>query len=152
MTEKQLSGEVYYPSGEILKNANAKCQKLYSFAEKDYPGFWGSEADNLHWFKKWDNVLDESNKPFFKWFTNGKTNIAYNCLDVHCKTFRRNKIALFWEGENGDLRSFSYFALRRESCRFANVLKSLGVNKGDRVTIYMGRIPEVVIAMLGVQE
>lgn len=148
MTEKQLSGEVYYPSEEILKNANAKCQKLYSFAEKDYLGFWESEASNLNWFKKWDKVLEESNKPFFQWFVNGKTNIAYNCLDVHCENFRRNKIALFWEGENGDIRSFSYFALRRDTCRFANVLKSMGVNKGDRVTIYMGRIPEAIIAML----
>ncbi|MCL5070403.1 MAG: acetate--CoA ligase [Actinobacteria bacterium] len=148
MTEKQLSGEVYYPSEEILKNANAKCQKLYSFAENDYLGFWENEASNLNWFKKWDKVLDDSNKPFFQWFINGKTNIAYNCLDVHCKNFRRNKLALFWEGENGDIRSFSYFALRRDTCRFANVLKSMGVNKGDRITIYMGRIPEAIIAML----
>ena len=148
MSKKQLAGEVYYPSDEILKNANAKCQELYSSAEKDYLGFWESEAGKLNWFKKWDKVLDDSNKPFFKWFINGKTNIAYNCLDVHCENFRRNKIALFWEGENGDIRSFSYFALRRDTCRFANVLKSIGVKKGDRVTIYMGRIPEAVIAML----
>jgi len=128
MSEKQLAGEVYYPSDEILKNANAKCQELYASAEKDYLGFWESEAGNLTWSKKWDKVLDDSNKPFFKWFINGKTNIAYNCLDVHCENFRRNKIALLWEGENGDIRSFSYFALRRDTCRFANVLKSMGVN------------------------
>ncbi|MHB1377243.1 MAG: acetate--CoA ligase [Candidatus Humimicrobiaceae bacterium] len=151
MSEKQLTGEVYYPSypsDEILKNANAKCQELYASAEKDYLGFWESEAGNLNWSKKWDKVLDDSDKPFFKWFINGKTNIAYNCLDVHCENFRRNKIALLWEGENGDIKSFSYFALRRDTCRFANVLKSMGVTKGDRVTIYMGRIPEAVIAML----
>jgi acetyl-CoA synthetase len=148
MSEKKLSGEVFYPSEEIIKSANAKCEQLYSAAEKDYLGFWENEAKNLHWFQKWDKVLDDSKKPFYKWFVNGKTNIAYNCLDVHCETFRRNKVALVWEGENGDFRSLSYFALRRETCRFANVLRSLGVTKGDRVTIYMGRIPEIVTAML----
>jgi acetyl-CoA synthetase len=148
MAEKKLSGEVYYPSEEIIKSAHAKCEKLYASAENDYLGFWENEANQLHWFKKWDKVLDDSKKPFYKWFVNGKTNIAYNCLDVHCETYRRNKVALIWEGENGDFRSLSYFALRRETCRFANVLRSLGVKKGDRVTIYMGRIPEIVTAML----
>jgi len=148
MAEKKLTGEVFHPSDEVIKNANAKCQQLYDYAEKDYLGFWENEANQLHWFKKWDKVLDDSKKPFYKWFVNGKTNIAYNCLDVHCETYRRNKVALIWEGENGDFRSLSYFALRRETCRFANVLRSLGVKKGDRVTIYMGRIPEIVTAML----
>jgi acetyl-CoA synthetase len=148
MAEKKLTGEVYYPSKEIINSAHAKCEQLYETAERDYLGFWENEANNLHWFQKWDKVLDDSKKPFYKWFTNGKTNIAYNCLDVHCDTFRRNKVALIWEGENGDFRSLSYFALRRETCRFANVLRSLGVKKGDRVTIYMGRIPEIVTAML----
>jgi len=148
MAEKKLTGEVYYPSKEIIKSAHAKCDQLYETAERDYLGFWENEAQNLHWFKNWDKVLDDSKKPFYKWFVNGKTNIAYNCLDVHCETFRRNKVALIWEGENGDFRSLSYFALRRETCRFANVLRSLGVKKGDRVTIYMGRIPEIVTAML----
>lgn len=148
MAEQKLHGEVFYPSPEVIKNANAKCDELYSFAEKDYLAFWAREAENLHWFKKWDKVLDDSNKPFYKWFVGGKTNIAYNCLDVHVKTYRRNKLAFIWEGENGDFRALSYFALRRETCRFANVLRSLGVQKGDRVTIYMGRVPEIVIAML----
>ncbi|MDZ7626386.1 MAG: acetate--CoA ligase [Ignavibacteriaceae bacterium] len=148
MAEQKLSGEVYYPTEEIIKSAHAKCQQLYESAEKDYLGFWENEASQLHWFKKWDKVLDDSKKPFYKWFINGKTNIAYNCLDVHCETFRRNKVALIWEGENGEFKSLSYFALRRETCRFANVLRSLGVKKGDRVTIYMGRIPEIVTAML----
>jgi len=148
MADHKLSGEVYYPSEEIIKSAHAKCQQLYESAEKDYLGFWENEASQLHWFKKWDKVLDDSKKPFYKWFVNGKTNIAYNCLDVHCETYRRNKVALIWEGENGEFKSLSYFALRRDTCRFANVLRSLGVKKGDRVTIYMGRIPEIVTAML----
>jgi acetyl-CoA synthetase len=148
MVEQKLKGEVFYPSAEIKNHANAKCDELYKFASKDRLSFWATEAENLHWFKKWDKVLDESNKPFFKWFTGGKTNICYNCLDVHVKTFRRNKLAFIWEGENGDFRALSYFALQRETSKFANVLKSLGVEKGDRVTIYMGRVPEIIIAML----
>jgi acetyl-CoA synthetase len=148
MAEKKLSGEVYHPTPEIKEHALAKCDKLYKFASEDKIGFWANEAENLQWFKKWDAVLDDSDKPFYKWYVGGKVNIAYNCLDVHVKTFRRNKLAIIWEGEKGDFRALSYFALNRETCRFANVLKSLGVRKGDRVTIYMGRIPEIVVAML----
>jgi acetyl-CoA synthetase len=148
MADKNLSGEVYYPTDEGIEYANAKCDELYKFASEDLPGFWAKEAENLHWFKKWDKVIDDSKKPFYKWFVGARTNIAYNCLDVHVKTFRRNKLAIIWEGENGEFRALSYFALRRETCRFANVLKGLGVKKGDRVTIYMGRIPEIAIAML----
>ena len=148
MSEKKLSGDVYHPTEEVIDNANAKCDELYNFAEKDYEGFWAKEAEELHWFQKWNTVLDDSNKPFFKWFTEGKTNICYNCLDVHLDSARRNKLALIWEGEDGEFKSFSYFALHRDVNKFANVLKSLGVRKGDRVTIYMGRVPELAIAML----
>lgn len=148
MSEKQLTGEVFYPPKEVVKYANARCEKLYESASEDLEVFWASEAKNLFWHKKWSKVLDDSDKPFYKWFVGAKTNIAYNCLDVHCQTARRNKLALIWEGENGDFHSYSYFALRRETCKFANVLKSLGVKKGDRVTLYMGRIPELVIGML----
>ena len=148
MPEKKLTGEVYFPTKEIMDYAHAKCESLYKNAEKDPIGFWETEANNLHWFTKWDKVLDDSNKPFFKWFTGAKTNIAYNCLDVHTKTARRNKLALIWEGENGDFKAYSYFALHRDTCKFANVLKSLGVKKGDRVTLYMGRVPELMIGML----
>lgn len=148
MADKKLSGEVFYPTKEVLNHANAKCDELYKLASDDLSGFWTKEAENLHWFKKWDKAIDDSKKPFYKWFVGAKTNIAYNCLDVHVETFRRNKLAIIWEGENGDFRALSYFALKRETCRFANVLRGLGVKKGDRVTIYMGRIPEIVIAML----
>lgn len=148
MAEKKLTGEVYYPTKDIINYAHAKCESLYSSAEKDPIRFWEKEAENLHWFTKWDKVLDDSNKPFYKWFSGAKTNIAYNCLDVHTKTFRRNKLALIWEGENGETKTYSYFALHRDTCKFANVLRSLGVKKGDRVTLYMGRIPELMIGML----
>ncbi len=148
MSNKKLSGDVYHPTEEVINNANAKCDELYNFAERDYEGFWAKEAEELHWFQKWNTVLDDSKKPFFKWFTDGKTNICYNCLDVHLDSARRNKLALIWEGEDGEFKSFSYFALHRDVNKFANVLKSLGVHKGDRVTIYMGRVPELAIAML----
>ncbi|MCL4550209.1 MAG: acetate--CoA ligase [Bacteroidetes bacterium] len=149
MPSQKLSGEVYYPSKEVIEKAHIKnWEETDKRAKKDYAGFWEEIANELHWFKKWDKVIDDSKKPFYKWFTGAKTNIVYNCLDAHIKTFRRNKLALIWEGENGEGKTMSYFALHRETCKFANVLKSMGVNKGDRVTIYMGRIPEIVIAML----
>ncbi len=149
MPSQRLIGEVYYPSNEIIEKAHIKnWEETDRRAKKDYTGFWEEIAKELHWFKKWDKVIDDSRKPFYKWFTEAKTNIVYNCLDVHTKTFRRNKLALIWEGENGEGKTMSYFALHRETCKFANVLKSMGVNKGDRVTIYMGRIPEIAIAML----
>ncbi len=148
MPAKKLTGDVYYPTKEIMDYAHAKCESLYKFAEKDLVGFWEKEANNLVWHKKWNKVLDDSKKPFYKWFTGAKTNISYNCLDVHVNTYRRNKLALIWEGENGDVKTYSYFALHRETCKFANVLKSLGVKKGDRVTLYMGRVPELIIGML----
>ena len=149
MKEYKLKGEVFNPSQEVINHANIKnWDELNEKAKNDYPGFWSSIASELHWFKKWDKVIDDANKPFYKWFTGARTNIVYNCLDTHVKTFRRNKLALIWEGENGESKTFSYFALHRETCKFANILKSLGVNRGDRVTIYMGRTPEIVMAML----
>ncbi|MCW9066421.1 MAG: acetate--CoA ligase [Ignavibacteriaceae bacterium] len=148
MPDNKLTGDVYHPTEEVIKHANANCEELYNFAERDYEGFWAKEAEELHWFQKWNKVLDDSKKPFFKWFTEGKTNICYNCLDVHLDSARRNKLALIWEGERGEFKSYSYFALHRDVNKFANVLKSLGVHKGDRVTIYMGRVPELAIAML----
>lgn len=147
--KEQLKGDVYYPSEDVIKYANINSwDQLNQEATIDYESFWEKRAEELVWFKKWDKVLDDSEKPFYKWFTGAKTNISYNCLDVHNQSFRRNKLALIWEGENGDFRAFSYFNLHRETSKFANVLKSMGVKKGDRVTIYMGRVPELMIAML----
>jgi acetyl-CoA synthetase len=149
MSEKELSAEVYFPSKDVIKNAHIKdWDKLNERVTSDYSGFWEERAKELHWFKKFSKVLDESNKPFYKWFTGGKTNLAYNCLDRHLDTARKNKLALIWEGENGEHRTMSYFRLHKETCKFAAILKSLGVKKGDRVTIYMGRTPEIVTAML----
>jgi acetyl-CoA synthetase len=141
--------EWYYPSEDIVRNARVPdYEALYNEAQADIEAFWAKQASNLEWFQPWEQVVDRSNAPFFKWFVGGKTNIAHNALDRHVKTWRKNKTALIWEGEPGDKRTFSYWRLTRETNKFANVLKSLGVRKGDRVTIYMGRIPELVIAML----
>jgi acetyl-CoA synthetase len=141
--------EVCHPTAEVVKNANVKDPEAIRWeAEKDYLGYWARRAEELDWYRKWDRVLDDSNKPFYKWFVGGKTNIVLNALDRHLRTWRRNKLAIIWEGENGELRTFSYHALSREVNKFANVLKSMAVTRGDRVTIYMPRIPEVVIAML----
>lgn len=149
MNDLKLSGDVYYPSPETITNANLKDRSEFDKrAEQDYEGFWADFANELDWFKKWDKVIDDSEKPFYKWFTGGSTNISYNCLDRHVKTYRRNKIALIWEGEDGEHRTMSYFRLHNDVCRFANLLKSMAVKKGDRVTIYMGRTPEIIIAML----
>jgi acetyl-CoA synthetase len=139
----------YYPSEEIARNAHVPdYEALYKEAMSDIEAFWDKQAQNLDWFEPWQKVLDRSNAPFFKWFAGAKTNIAHNALDRHVKTWRRNKLALIWEGEPGDKKTFSYWRLWQETNKFANVLKSMGVRKGDRVTIYMGRVPELMIAML----
>jgi acetyl-CoA synthetase len=148
--QKELEGDVYYPSEEVVAQANAKdWDAMAEKAFKDPQAFWEAEANELEWFEKWDKVLDDSNKPFFKWFVGAKTNIVHNAIDRHLKTHRKNKLALIWESEDGtDHRTYSYFAMNREVSRFANIIKAMGVTKGDRVTIYMGRIPEIAFAML----
>jgi len=148
-TVTPLKGELYAPSAEVIAQANVPDpEAARNEASLDIEAYWAKRAEELLWYKKWDRVLDDSNKPFFKWFVGGKTNIVANAIDRHVRTWRRNKLALIWESEKGDVRTFSYHALAREVCKFANVLKSMGVNRGDRVTIYMPRIPETVIAML----
>jgi hypothetical protein len=106
---------------------------------KNPEGFWAERAEELEWFEKWDKVLDDSNKPFYKWFVGGKTNIVHNALDRHLKTWRKNKLALIWVSEDGkEERTFSYYSINRDVNSFANIIKAMGVTKGDRVTIYWG--------------
>jgi acetyl-CoA synthetase len=145
----ELTGDIYYPSPDIIRQANQPDYESINQAMiNDLAGEWGRLAQDFEWFEPWHTTLDTSNAPFFKWFVGGKTNIAYNALDRHLDTWRRNKVALLWEGENYDQRTFTYHQLHREVCRFASVLRAMGVRKGDRVTIYMGRIPELIISML----
>jgi len=152
MSEQGFSpptSEWYHPSEEIVKNAIIPdYEAVYKEAANDPEAFWAKRAETLDWYQKWDKVLDDSNKPFYKWFVGGKTNIVQNALDRHVKTWRKNKLAFIWEGENGDKVTMSYWRLWQEVNKFSNVLRSMGVKKGDRVTIYMGRVPEIVIAML----
>jgi acetyl-CoA synthetase len=135
-----FSSQAHIPSLEAY-------EQLCKTAEADPEGYWSGIASELHWFEKWNKVL-EWDLPFSKWFVGGKTNVSYNCLDRHLNTARKNKVAILWEGEPGDVRALSYQMLHREVCRFANVLKSLGLKQGDRATVYMGMVPELAIALL----
>jgi len=142
---------IFPPPIEFSAHAYVKSfeeyEKLYNEAAADPEAFWAKQAEELHWFKKWDTIL-EWNEPFAKWFVGGKINVSYNCLDRHLETWRKNKAAFIWEGEPGEVRTLTYLQLHREVCKFANVLKKLGVNKGDRVAIYMPLVPELAVAML----
>ena len=136
------------PPADFTARANLSDPDIYAKAAADPEGFWAGLAEELDWFQKWDTVLDWSDAPFAKWFIGGKLNVSYNCIDRHVKNGRRNKAAIVWEGEPGDWKVYTYGDLLREVCQFANGLKSLGVKKGDRVTIYLPMTPELPIAML----
>ncbi|UCE29882.1 MAG: acetate--CoA ligase, partial [Candidatus Bathyarchaeota archaeon] len=120
---------------------------IYNKSIDDIEEFWGQEARNLEWFRTWDKVLDWD-PPFAKWFPGGMLNASYLCVDRHLKSWRRNKVAVYWEGEKGEQRTLSYSQLYREVNRFASALQKLGVKDGDRVAIYLPMIPELAIAML----
>ncbi|MEY3430250.1 MAG: hypothetical protein RJB30_182 [Actinomycetota bacterium] len=136
----------FAPSAEFAKNANAQAG-LYDEAERDRLAFWERQAEHLHWFKKWDSVLDWQ-PPFAKWFLGGKLNASYNALDRHVLEGRGDRVAFYFEGEPGDTRTLTYADMLREVKKAANALTSLGVKDGDRVAIYMPMIPEAVVAML----
>jgi len=142
---------VFPPGREFSRHAHIHSPEVYDSicrrAAEDPEGFWADIASELHWFAPWKKVL-EWESPFSKWFVGGKTNVSYNCLDRHLNSARKNKIAILWEGENSEVRALSYQMLHYDVCRFANVLKSLGIRNGDRATIYMGMVPELAVAML----
>lgn len=145
MSEQKL----YMPSQTFIENAKIKdYQSLYDYSIENREEFWNTEAQKLQWFTPYNAVFDYNEKPFFQWFKGGKTNIVLNAIDRHLHTSRLNKLAIIWEGEPGDVRTLSYHALNREVSKFANILKAMGVRKGDIVTIYMPQIPELPIAML----
>jgi len=137
----------FAPPKSFRQKAAVRDPKIYDQAAKNRLKFWEQFAKELTWFKKWDKVL-EWKLPDADWFVGGTTNVAYNCVDRHLSGARRNKAAILWEGEPGDERTLTYGQLHRDVCRFANGLKSLGLQKGDRVTIYMPMVPELAIAML----
>jgi acetyl-CoA synthetase len=142
---------LFPPSKEFSQQAHIKSleeyERLYRQSVEDPEKFWAAAAQELHWFKPWQKVL-EWNAPWAKWFVGGKINLCYNCVDRHVKSARRNKAALIWEGEPGEIRTLTYQQLSTEVQKLANVLKSLGIKKGDRVTIYMGMTPELPMALL----
>ena len=137
----------FYPSTEFKEKAHITDEEIFETSKEDPEKFWANYASELHWYKKWDKVL-EWNPPHSKWFVNGELNACYNCVDRHIKNGRRNKAAIIWEGEPGDTKTLTYWDLYREVNKFSNVLKKLGIAKGDRVAIYMPMVPEAVIAML----
>jgi acetyl-CoA synthetase len=142
---------LFPPSAEFSRSAHIKSveeyERIYKEAAEDPEKFWAGIAHELHWFKPWTKVL-EWDAPWAKWFVGAETNISYNCLDRHVLGGKRHKAAFIWEGEPGDLRTITYQQLWLEVQKFSNVLKGLGVKKGDRVAIYMGMVPELPVAML----
>ena len=143
----------FEPSDAFRKDSHVKnleeYQRLYQESIDNPEGFFAKVADELHWFKKWDRVLNADDAPFYKWFEGGKINVCYNCVDRHLATWRKNKAAIIWEGEPyGERRMITYRELHRQVSKFANALKNLGIKKGDRVAIYLPMVPELAIAML----
>jgi acetyl-CoA synthetase len=151
ITSVLKESRTFPPSAEFARQAHisslAQYEQLARRAHDDPDGFWAEQAKSLAWFAPWTRVL-EWNEPHAKWFVGGKINASFNCLDRHLDGPRKNKAAIIWEGEPGDQRVLTYQMLHREVCKFANVLKGLGIQAGDRVTIYLPMIPEAAIAML----
>ncbi|MBK6454859.1 MAG: acetate--CoA ligase [Gemmatimonadetes bacterium] len=135
------------PSDAFARASHVNSTEMYERAARDYEGFWAEQAGSLDWFTRWHTVLDWQ-APRAKWFEGGTLNVAYNCVDRHINTARRNKAAIIFEGEPGDRRTLTYWDLHIEVQKFANVLKKLGVTRGDRVGIYLPLVPEAAIAML----
>ncbi len=142
----------FEPPAEFSRHAHIKTREEYELLYKESiespETFWPRMANELHWHQTWQHLLDWSNPPFAKWFVGGKINVAYNCLDRHLLTHRKNKAAIIWEGEPGDSRVITYAQLHQEVCKLTNALIKLGVKEGDRVAIYMPMIPESAVAML----
>jgi acetyl-CoA synthetase len=143
-----LEVEHFDPPAEFRERALLNDAEIYDRAARDPQAWWAEQAEQLHWFKRWDTVLDDSNPPFYEWFAGGTLNASYNCLDRHVEAGRGERVAFHWRGEDGEERALTYAELLGEVSRLANALKALGVAKGDVVGIYLPMIPEVVVAML----
>src|SRR2546421_4824459 len=143
-----LEERTFPPPDAFRAGALVADESLHKEADADFEAFWARQADDLvTWFEPWQTVC-EWELPFAKWFVGGQLNVSHNCLDRHVEAGRGDRVAYHWEGEPGDTRTITYAELRDEVARFANVLKDLGVAKGDRVAIYMPMIPELPVAML----
>ncbi len=146
--EALLSEErVFEPPAAFAANALISDRSIYERASADHEAFWAEQAEGIAWFKRWDRVM-EWTPPWVKWFVGGTLNASYNCLDRHLEAGGGDKVAYHWEGEPGDRRTITYHELYEETCRLANALKALGVQRGDRVAIYLGMVPELPVAML----
>jgi len=150
--DRELAGllevERFPPSEAFKAQALLSDPQVYELTAADRQTWWASQAEQLDWFEPFQTVLDDSNPPFYKWFTEGKLNVSHNCLDRHVEAGLGERVALHWRGEEGDERDISYAELLAEVKRFASALKDLGVKPGDVVGIYLPMIPEVVVAML----
>ncbi len=151
MSEKieNLLGEnrTFDPPSSIVENANAT-KEWFDLAEQDRLAYWQKQAlERITWYKEPTEILDDSNSPFYQWFKDGELNLSYNCLDRHLET-DGDRVAFYWEGEPGDTQEITYQDLYERVCKLSNGLKELGVKKGDRIAIYLGMTPEIVISML----
>ncbi|MFV0407044.1 MAG: acetate--CoA ligase [Propioniciclava sp.] len=149
-TQADDAADVFHPHPAIGATSHVPdpdTQRITALA--DPVGYWAEQAAELEWFEPWEQVLDDSDAPFYRWFAGAKVNIVHNCLDRQLTGPNKNKLALIWQSEDGnDRRTFSYYSLNRQVNKMANIIKSMGVGKGDRVTIYLPRIPEIFFAML----
>ena len=146
--DAMLELERFAPPEDFRANALLSDPAVYAQAAADPQVWWAEQAEGLDWFERWDTVLDDSNPPFYRWFTGGTLNVSHNCLDRHVEAGRGDRVAYHWHGEEGEQRAITYAELHRDVQRFANALKELGIGKGDVVGIYLPMIPEVAVAML----
>jgi len=146
--EEMLAIETFDPPAEFVKHALLSDPKVYEEADADWKGWWVKQAKSLSWFKEPTKDLNDSDPPFYKWFEDGTINVSYNCLDRHVDAGNGDRVAFHWHGEEGEQRAVTYADLHRDTQRFANALKDLGIERGDIVGIYLPMIPEVAIAML----
>jgi len=146
--EEMLDIEKFEPPSDFKKDALLNDPSVYDEADQDWKGWWMKQAKELHWFKEPTEDVDDSNPPFYKWFSDGKVNASYNCLDRHVEAGNGDRVAYHWRGEEGEERDVTYAELLRDTQKLANALKDLGIEKGDIVGIFLPMIPEVVVAML----
>ena len=139
---------IFNPDEQVIQRANVKDWEAELNKGKEIEKYWANQAEQFEWFQKWDKVLDDSNKPFYKWFVNGKINLAHNAVDRWIKTPKRNQVAILYANERGDEKKITYYELYREVNKFANGLTNIGVKKGDRVSMYLPMCPELIVSML----